>query len=93
MPICPLWTGFILAMFLPQLRTICRCSNAIVENWMKVVKHNILTKEVKLRPADFIRKIREGIHGRVNTFDFAFNPISGKIQCRNRPSCKKTDLV
>ena len=48
MPICPLWTGFILAMFLPEQRTICRCSNAIVENWMKVVKHNILTKESKI---------------------------------------------
>ena len=58
---------------------------------MKVVKHNILTKEVTLKPADFIRKIREGIHGRVNAFEFAFNPISVKIQCRKRPSCKKTD--
>ena len=83
MPICPLWTGFILAMFLPEQRTICRCSNAIVENWMKVAKHNILTKEVKIRPAD-IRKIR--IHGRVNAFDFAFNPIGANIQCRKRPS-------
>ena len=78
-------------MFLPEQRTICRCPNAIVENWMKVVKHNILTKEVKLRPADFIRKIREGIQGRVNAFDFAFNPISAKIQCRKRPSYKKND--
>ena len=59
---------------------------------MKVVKHNILTKEVKLRPADFIRKIRKGIHGRVNAFDFAFNPISAKIQCRKRLSCKKSDI-
>ena len=29
MPICPLWTGFILAKFLPEQRTTCRCSNAI----------------------------------------------------------------
>ena len=31
--------------------------NAIVENWLKVVKHNILANEVKLRPADFIKII------------------------------------
>ena len=60
---------------------------------MKVVKHNILTKEVKLRSAEFIRKIREGIHGRVNAFNFAFNPISAKFNAERDHLAKKVILI
>ena len=59
-------------------------TNSIVENWMKIVKHNILKDEIKLRPGDFIRKIYEGISGRIKAVDFAFLPISTKVLKRTK---------
>ena len=47
-------------------------TNSIVENWIKIVKHNILKDEIKLRPGDFIRRIYEGLCGRIKAFDFVF---------------------
>ena len=32
-----------------------------------------------MTPADFIRKVHEGIQGRLKAFEFAFYPISSKI--------------
>ena len=55
------------------------CSNAIVENWMRIVKKTLLANEAKLRPADFIRKLREGIFARQKAFEFVFLPISSKV--------------
>ena len=62
MPICPLWTGCILTHLSSPFQTNSRYSNAIAENWMRIIKNNILSNEVKLRPADFIRKVHQGIH-------------------------------
>ena len=45
-------------------------TNSIAENWMRIVKISILQNETKLRPGDFIRKVREGISGRIKAFDF-----------------------
>ena len=56
-----------------------RSSNAIVENWMRILKINILQNQTKLRPGDFLRKIREGLEGRIRAFGFAFEPLSSKI--------------
>ena len=91
MPICPLWTGTVLVRVLPSWQKDNRYSNAIIENWMRIVKKNILANEVKLRPADFIRKLREGIFARQKAFEFGFLPISSNIFKRAR--CKDTNLM
>ena len=46
---------------------------------MRIVKISILQNETKLRPGDFIRKVCEGISGRIKAFNFAFLPISNKV--------------
>ena len=84
MPICPLWTGMIIGATLFPGKLDVTFTNSIVENWMKIVKHNILKDEIKLRPGDFIRKIYEGISGRIKAFDFAFLPISTKVLKRTK---------
>ena len=43
------------------------------------MKISILQNETKLRPGDFIRKVREGISGRIKAYNFAFLPISNKV--------------
>ena len=84
MPICPLWTGMIIGATLFPGKLDVTFTNSIVGNWMKIVKHNILKDEIKLRPGDFIRKIYEGISGRIKAFDFAFLPISTKVLKRTK---------
>ena len=46
---------------------------------MRVIKNNILSNAVKLRPVDFIRKVHQGIQGRQKAFEFAFEPICSRI--------------
>ena len=41
MPICPLWTGMIIGATLFPGKLDVTFTNSIVENWMKIVKHNI----------------------------------------------------
>ena len=79
MPICPLWTGLIIGPTLFPWKVNVTFTNSIVENWMKIVKYNILKNDTKLRPGDFIRRFYEGISGRIKAFDFAFLPISNKL--------------
>ena len=76
MPVCTLWSGLILGPSLHPGQYHVTSTNAIVENWMRIVKITILQKQCKLRPGDFIRKLREGIVGRIKAFEFAFNPLS-----------------
>ena len=78
-PICPLWTSLILGPVMAPNESDVRSSNAIVENWMRILKINILQNQTKLRPGDFLRKIREGLEGRIRAFGFAFEPLSSKI--------------
>ena len=59
MPLLPLWSGII-------LRTInsdgnVPDSNAIVENWFRIVKHSIFNSETGIQAADFIRTISSNI--------------------------------
>ena len=76
MPICPLWTGLIIGPTLFPWKVNVTFTTSIVENWMKIVKYNILKNDTELRPGDFIRRIYEGISGRIKAFDFAILPIS-----------------
>ena len=59
-------------------------------NWMKIVNivKRIYYKLKKLRPGDFIRKLYEGISGRIKAFNFAFLPISCKVL--KRPKLEKS---
>ena len=66
-----------------------RYSNAVAENWMKILKINILQNQTKLRPGDFQRKIRQGLNGRIRAFDFAFEPLSSKILKTNKSKDNK----
>ena len=55
MPIYPLWTGLILGP--PALFNETSAStNECAENWMRIVKRNVLEDVTKLRPGEFIRK-------------------------------------
>ena len=80
MPICPLWTGLILCrLSTSEQNLMSKYSNAIIENWMRILEKIFLGNEIKMTPADFIRKVHEGIQGRIKASEFAFYPISSKI--------------
>ena len=79
MPINPLWSGLIVGPALFPEKVKVTLTNSIAENWMRIVKKNILKDESKLRPGDFIRRMYEGISGRIKAFNFAFLPISSKV--------------
>ena len=66
-------------------------TNAIAENWMRIVKITILKNESKLRAGDFIRKLREGIVGRIKAFCFAFEPLSARVIKREKTKKIKSD--
>ena len=70
-----------------------RHSNAIVENWMRILKSNILSNENKLRPGDFLRKLRGGLEGRINAFKFGFEPMSKKVFKRTKDGCTFQDTT
>ena len=61
MPICPLWTGLILCrLSTSEQNLMSKYSNAIIENWMRILKKKILGNEIKMTLADFIRKFTKG---------------------------------
>ena len=60
---------------------------------MRIVKITILQNESKLRPGDFIRKIREGIVGRIRAFRFAFEPLSDTIIKRRKINFRSDDQI
>ena len=66
-------------------------TNAIAENWMRIVKITILKNESKLRAGDFIRKLREGIVGRIKAFCFAFEPLCARVIKREKTKKIKSD--
>ena len=87
----PLWTSLILGPVMAPEETNVRYTIASVENWMRILKLNILRGETKLRPGDFIRKLREGVEGKIVAFEFAFNPLTSKILTTKKGSCKIKD--
>ena len=84
MSICPLWTGLIIGPSKFPEEVNATFTNSVAENWMRIVKNNILNEESKLRPGDFIRRMYEGISGRIKAFDFAFLPINCKVIKRTK---------
>ena len=43
---------------------------------MRILKSKVLNNECKLRPGDFLRKLRGGLEGRINAFKFGLEPIT-----------------
>ena len=93
MPICPIWSSLILGPVISPGEFNVRYSNAIAENWMRIIKSNILNNETKLRPGDFLRKMREGLEGRIRAFNFAFEPLSYKVFKRTKDFCTFQDTT
>ena len=61
MPLAPMWTGLC-------LKEKSRDTNAEIENWMKIVKKDILQGKTRLRPGAFIRKMHGTLGGRLREF-------------------------
>ena len=71
-------------------------SNAIVENWFRIVKHSILNSETGIRAADFIRTVYNNVDDRIAAFKFAFTPLAHKVfkpkkrlRVENEEECKE----
>ena len=75
MPLLPLWSGIILCTVSSSENATD--SNAIIENWFRIVKHSILYSETGIRAADFIRTVYNNIDDRIAAFKFAFTPSPG----------------
>ena len=61
MPLAPMWTGLC-------LKEKSRDTNSKIENWMKIVKKDILQGKTRLRPGAFVRKMHGTLGGRLRVF-------------------------
>ena len=75
-PILPLWSNLLFDSLEndPLIRT-----NAVVENWKRILKRTIMKSATKLRPGDFIRNLYPNLSGRVSAFSLGFIPIANKL--------------
>ena len=58
---------------------------------MRILKKNSHNNENKLRPGDFLRKLRGGLEGRINFFKFGLEPMSNKVFKRTKDFCTFQD--
>ena len=81
LPILPLWSGIVIGptSVLDKNKNNIIFSNAIVENWMRIVKLNILESKTNLRPGDLIKLSYPSRLSRLSAFQFAFHPRAKKI--------------
>ena len=70
MLLLPLWSGIILCTV--NTGNVTTDSNASVENWFRIVKHNIFDTDSRLNAADCIRSIYNNIDYRIATFKRLF---------------------
>ena len=90
MPILPLWTGIILSQTGDEEET--KASNAIAENWFRIVKHPIFESNIH-----FIRTMYSNIYDRISAFKFGFHPLASrifkakkrKLEVPNEEDCKE----
>ena len=94
MPLLPLWSGIILCTVSSSENATD--SNAIVENWLRIVKHSILNSETGIRAADFIRTVYNNIDDRIAAFKFTFTSLAHKVfkpkkrlRVENEEECKE----
>ena len=81
LPVLPLWSGVIFGLHRMSIggNNYSHYSNAIAENWMRIIKIDILNSKCNLRPGDFIRTIYPSISSRISALKFALLPRAGKI--------------
>ena len=76
LPILPLWSGIILGPHSMSEGKVgkhyCHYSNAIIKNWMRIGKIDILQSKTNLKPGDFIKQLYPSIVSRKSAFKFAF---------------------
>ena len=86
MPLLPLWSGIILCTV--NTGNVTTDSNASVENWFRIVKHNIFDTDSWLKSADFIRSIYINIDNRIAAFKFSFSRLAGKVLKQKKRKCQ-----
>ena len=86
MPLLPLWSGIILCTV--NTGNVTTDSNASVENWFRIVKHNIFDTDSRLKAADFIRSIYINIDDRIAAFKFSFSRLAGKVFKQKKRKCQ-----
>lgn len=62
MCILPLWTGIMLD------GGVTHDTNSCVENWMKILKSDILRRKTRLTPSNFIINVRSNLKGRIREY-------------------------
>lgn len=62
MPFCPLWSGIIIKKF-----GIIRDSNASVENWFKMVKHDVFKNQMRHKVPRFIQRMESYLDSRMKS--------------------------
>ena len=81
LPLLPLWSAIILEPHSIKLGMKCdHYSNALIENWMRIVKIDILDSKTNLRPGDFINIMYPSIGSRLKAYNFACHPRANNIQ-------------
>ena len=71
-------------------------TNAIIENWFRIVKQSILKSETGIEAGDFIRTMYTLIDDRLAAFKFAFQPLDHRVlnskeasRCNYEEECKE----
>ena len=74
LPILQLSSGIILGPHRMSIdgNNYSHYSNAIVENWMRIIKIDILNSKCNLRPGDFIRTVYPGISSRISALHLLY---------------------
>ena len=62
LPLLPLWSGIILGPHSEKVGNRCdHYSNALIENWMRIIKLDIFNSKSNIRPGDFMKKLYPNI--------------------------------
>ena len=75
----PLWSGIVIGPTSVSDKNNSIFSNAIVENWMRIVKLNILESKTNLMPGDLIKLLYPSILSRLSAFQSTFHPRAKKM--------------
>ena len=89
MPICPFWTGLIIGPALFPGKVNVTFTNSIVKIGCELLKEYFKRRN-KIKIRDFIRRMYEGILGRIKAFYFAFARISSKVLKKKKTERKST---
>ena len=66
-------------------------SNALIENWMRIIKLDIFNSKTNIRPGDFIKTLYPNIATRLSAFRFAFHPRARKVFTQHKRPRKSSE--